>query len=158
MANTYCVRVVDGIVIEASCFSVSGDVPPPVPEGFIEIDAATWKVAQAGATTSGDGAFTPVATPIVVSRSDFARLFRVAQEKNIRRAMRRGLAADATDQQRDLAENLEVFFGRLDLAGDEISLSHPDVIDGLALLVAAEQVTGVTAAERDRILANIPPE
>lgn len=158
MADTYCVRVVDGIVIEASCFSVSGDEAPPVPEGFVEVDAATWAKAQAGATATGNGTYTPPVLPATVTPSEFADLFRIDQEKRIRRAIRTGLAPGASDQARDLAENLDVFYGRLQLAGSQFSLAHPAVVDGLALLVQAEQVTGVSAAERDRILRNERPK
>lgn len=92
----------------------------------------------------GEAFVDEAAPPVVVTRSDFARLFTQGERIAIRDAQ------DANDQ---TGKVIRDFYALLELAG-EVQLDHVDVGMGLAFLVSLELLAPERAAA---IAANTPP-
>ncbi|MEK9722054.1 MAG: hypothetical protein VW405_01040 [Rhodospirillaceae bacterium] len=61
MAERFVLKVVGSTVVESIHYVCSGEAP--MPDGFVEVDAATFATAPAGATQNPDGTFTPPPVP-----------------------------------------------------------------------------------------------
>lgn len=127
----------------------------PLGKGFVLVDEAEYEAAVMGALRQKDGTYLPpVEKPArlarILKRIDFDRLFTMAEDIAIDDATR----DTSTPEAITMGKLIRFFHRRLDAAGDVIRMDHPEVAQGLNLLVQAKLLT---AERREQILANQPP-
>lgn len=147
---TYALIAADTIVSGAEWDGVTPWTPPngwtaiPWPEGA----GVGWSLVD-GVWTAPPPAPVPAPEPVRIPKIDFLRLFTAAETAAFQRRRREVAAltvADYDDPAQAGLVALESFLLRFD-ATDTFEVGHPDIINGVALLVALGVLTEQRAAQ-----------